>query len=282
VWSSAAAGRIEGVVYNPTYRAAGGRCGQILTVLDLIPLSFPRQRRIMTRYFTSVLPGILERCRGVVVLSRAMRERVREQYGVSAERIHVVPPGVDSAVFRPSTAAAPSQPFLLAAGASLPHKNIEQILDHADLWAGRYRLVVTGTHRSYRRALDAAVRRNKLGGSVTIRTYVDTPALVSLYQTCAAVVYPSLDEGFGLPPLESFACGRPAIVSDIPVHREVCGDAALYVKPGSGEEFRRALEVLDNPEHLRELRARGTRQAALYTWSNTRERLCEALHALTR
>jgi len=140
VASARAVGRQEGMVYNPTYRAVPGRCGQIVTLLDLIPLRFPRMRPVMTRYFRSVLPRALARARGVIVLSRTMRDRVAETFPVARDRIHIVPPGVDSSRFVPAVSVPAAEPFLLAAGASLPHKNIPELLANADLWARRYRL----------------------------------------------------------------------------------------------------------------------------------------------
>lgn len=266
----------RGTVYNPTYRAVPVHPSQIVTVFDLIPLRHPAQHRLQHRYFTRVLPGVLRAAAGVITLSETMRREVSQTFAVPEERVRVVPPGVGTEQFCPGPSPGDT-PYLLAAGASLPHKNVHELLDRAGLWAGQYRLIVTGAHPSYGRRLQRQADALGLRARVTIMRKVDSQRLVDLYRGCAALVYPSLDEGFGLPPLEALACGRPVIVSDIPVHREVCGDAAIYVRLGDAGSWQAAMDGLDDSAGSAQRAAAGAARVRLYTWDATRTRLVEAL-----
>lgn len=271
--------RTKGIVYNPTYRAVPGLCGQIVTILDLIPLSHPTQHRLMHRYFTRVLPGILAHARGVIVLSQTMRSSVAERFDMPPERIHVVPPGVDTGWFTPGPGPG-AAPYLLAAGASLPHKNLEELLRMASLWSDRRELVITGAHPAYRRVLESVARSQGVASRVRFESYVSPERIRELYRGCDALVYPSRDEGFGLPPLEAFACGRPAIVSDIAVHREVCDEAAIFARIADTESWRAAFAQLDKGECAGRVSA-GAARARHFSWDYTASRLVDSIRALT-
>jgi glycosyltransferase involved in cell wall biosynthesis len=103
--------------------------------------------------------------------------------------------------------------------------------------------------------------------------YVDDADLPALYQACEAFAYPSLYEGFGLPPLEAMACGAPTLVSDAPPMPEVAGDAALIVPATDAQAWAEALtRVLCDADFRRDLAARGPARAARFTWQATAER----------
>ena len=102
---------------------------------------------------------------------------------------------------------------------------------------------------------------------VEIHGHVTGDELVSLYRRASALVFPSLYEGFGQPPLEAMACGCPVASSNAASLPEICGDAARYFDPDDPDEMADAvLEVLTDPEPWRE---RGLRRAALFTWEHT-------------
>jgi glycosyltransferase involved in cell wall biosynthesis len=100
--------------------------------------------------------------------------------------------------------------------------------------------------------------------------------LVLLYNRAALFIYPSLYEGFGLPPLEAMACGCPVVASNVTAMPEVLGDAALLVDPTSTHALSEAmLQVLRRDELARDLRARGLRQVARYSWAKAAEQTRE-------
>jgi glycosyltransferase involved in cell wall biosynthesis len=112
-----------------------------------------------------------------------------------------------------------------------------------------------------------AVQRAGLEGRVVFPGYVDDADLPALYSAAAVFVYPSLYEGFGLPPLEAMACGTPVISSNAASLPEVVGDAALLVDPTDTTALAQALHaVLSQPSLHADLRKRGLSQAARFSW----------------
>ena len=232
------------LVYSPTHHGLPGVQEQIITIHDMICLRFPSQHRPQYLYFRFGLPRLLKRCRAVFTVSETTRQDIAATYGYPLERIYVVPNGVDASAFSPDPSARPADPFLLMVGARYSHKNVDEVLDVASLWSKQFRLVVTSCSGDYRAALAKKVAALGLGSRVEFTDYLSRADLLRLYQGCSALVYPSKWEGFGIPPLEALACGSPVIVSDIPVHREVLGGAAFFVRLGDPTSWAEALDAL--------------------------------------
>jgi len=270
------------LVYSPTHHGLPGAEGQIITIHDLICLRFPGQHRPQYLYFRFGLPRLLRRCRAVFTVSETSRQDIALTYGYPAERIHVVPNGVDRAAFAPANTAHTGEPFLLMVGARYVHKNVDEVLDHAALWAGRWRLKVTSCGGAYRQHLERRVRSEGLAARVEFLDYVSFSDLVALYQQCSALLYPSKWEGFGIPPLEALACGAPVIASDIAVHREVLGDAALLVALGDQAAWKKAFEAIAAMSRSRPKEVSAAAEAVLqrFTWARSAEMLVEALLAV--
>jgi glycosyltransferase involved in cell wall biosynthesis len=112
---------------------------------------------------------------------------------------------------------------------------------------------------------------------VDLRDDLTEPELIRLYQDCTATVYPSLIEGFGRPALEAMAVGRPVILSDIAVHRENFGDAAIFVTPGDAQTWTRAFASLGDQRRIDEAGRQGLHVARGLTWAESESRLVEAL-----
>jgi glycosyltransferase involved in cell wall biosynthesis len=190
----------------------------------------------------------------VIVPSAFVRDRAIATLGLDVGKLRVIHHGIDHARFSPT--GEPREPFLLYPARRWPHKNHDRLYealallrrDRPDL-----RLVLTG------------------GGSpgttpagVEVRGAVPEGELVSLYRRAAAVVFPSLYEGFGQPPLEAMACGCPVAVSNAASLPEICGDAARYFDPKSPQAIAAAVaDVLAEPEPWIE---RGLARAAGFTW----------------
>jgi glycosyltransferase involved in cell wall biosynthesis len=269
------AGRLP---YSPTHQAFPNAQGQVLTIHDLISLRFPDTYPVQASYFRQVIPRHLKRCRAVFTVSETTRQDVHDRYGFPLGAIHVVPNGVDPQAFRPPAQGAPREAFLLMVGASFSHKNVEELLDRGALWKSRYTLVIASCRGDYRRRLEAVVAERGLTERVRFLDYVTPTELVSLYQRCAAFVYPSRWEGFGIPPLEAMACGAPVIASDIPAHREVLGSAATLVRLGDTAAWEAALGSLDRPREP--AATAGLPPHERYTWARSAEALVAALTAI--
>lgn len=149
--------------------------------------------------------------------------------------------------------------------------------------AASVRLVLAGVDRGLAEPLLAEAHRLGIGDAIDLRGRVSDEELVTLYQRCAALVYPSRYEGFGFPLVEAMACGAPVIASNASAIPEVTGNAAVLLDPDDEAGFANAIEqVLMEPAHAADLRARGLARAAQFTWHETAARTLEAYRLAAR
>lgn len=268
------------LVYSPTHHGLPNLDGQIVTIHDLICLRFPMQHKPQYLFFRFGLPRLLKKCRAVFTVSETTRQDVAKTYGFPLDRIFVVPNGVDASAFSPDASAKPKDPFLLMVGARYSHKNVDEVLDVARLWSKDYRLVVTSCSGEYKAALLKKVAEMGLGGRVEFKDYLSRAELIRLYQGCSALVYPSKWEGFGIPPLEALACGGPVIASDIPVHREVLGDAAFFVRLGDATSWATALNAIKSTSEVATKLSAAGPLLSRFTWGHSVDALARSLLAV--
>ncbi|HET8741756.1 MAG TPA: glycosyltransferase family 1 protein [Gaiella sp.] len=232
----------------------------ILTLLDVqhldLPKLFPRGERLFRRI---AYDRGARRADRVIVISEWTRGRVIDRLGLDPERVHAIHLAVDHERFTPDPAVQ-REAFLLYPARPWPHKNHARLFEaFARLRAERpqLRLVLTGVGHDARRLPEGVEDR----GGVT------SAELVALYRRAAAVVFPSLYEGFGLPPLEALACGCPVASSNAGALPEVLGDAAVLFDPHDPEAI--AEGVSEALERAPELSALGPQRAAAFTWDAT-------------
>ena len=216
------------------------------------PELFPRLEGLFRR---AAYDRSARRATLVVVPSRFTAERASRAIGVPPERIRVAHLGIDHERFTPGDAQR--EPFLLYPARPWPHKNHARLYEAFALIRRErpeLRLVLTGGGHGQR----------PYPPGVEVRGLVAADELVSLYRRAAALVFPSLYEGFGAPPLEAMACGCPVACSNAGSLPEVAGDAAHTFDPGSVDDMAAAIaDVLDRPA---EWAARGMQRAAAFTW----------------
>ena len=164
------------------------------------------------------------------------------------ERVHVISNGVEPR-FRPADPEAVKQvratfqldsPYILFVGSLEPRKNLKILLEAWQLgrFDGATLAVVGASGHLFRK-----MQFESEPAGVRMLGRVEDELLPVLYSGAAGFVYPSVYEGFGLPPLEAMACGCPVAVSDIPAHREVCGSPAMYFDPFSPEDISQQIGV---------------------------------------
>ena len=173
-----------------------------------------------------------------------------------------------------------NDPYILFVGSLEPRKNLRMLLEAWRLGGfDGATLAVVGAIGSMfpKLQFDSTPRGVRLLG------HVEDDALPVLYSGAAGFVYPSVYEGFGLPPLEALACGCPIAVSDIPAHREVCGERATYFDPFVLEDISSKLDwLLRSDGKLREsLAEQGLRRAALYSWQSAASETWRVLELAT-
>jgi glycosyltransferase involved in cell wall biosynthesis len=253
---------------------ASGR--NVVYVHDAAPLREPAWfGRVYGTWHRLALRRLAADARLLLVPSDFVRRELGELLGVGAERVRVVPPGVDArfAARAGPAAARLGRPYVLALGTAGRRKNLA-LLDRIAPALRREGLdvVVAGSTRGYLKGEPTAARR--LG-------YVPEDQLPALYAGAAALAMPSLYEGFGLPCLEAMACGTPVVASDRGALPEACDGAALHADPDDADGFAAALLRATGPERER-LRATGLERARALSWERTAELADAAIGELLR
>ena len=167
------------------------------------------------------------------------------------------------------------QGFILVVASAAKHKNVGLLAAAAEgIAAAGLKIAIVGNRRaaSFSSVSKAAV------SNLTYLGYVDDRTLRSLYEAAFAFVYPSLYEGFGLPPLEAMTLGCPAIVSQIRPLRDNCGSGALYIDPHNPRDLIQVLTSLRNPARRRALVAEGRSRVARFTWDTAARQLLNIMH----
>jgi glycosyltransferase involved in cell wall biosynthesis len=275
--------------------AAGAR--RVVTVHDVFAYVCPEAHNRLDNWrYHLMLPHALARADMVLTDSDHSRRDIVRYLAVAAARIQVIPCGVD-----PRFTPVPdgdsqravlerygiTRPYLLYVGGINARKNIAQLFEAFSRLLARYpdlTLVVGGKRQWQTGAIDATFHRLNLSNHVHFTGYVADADLPALYSAAELFIFPSLYEGFGLPPLEAMACGVPAITSNAASLPEVVGDAALTVDPYAVDDLAAAIERALTDEGLRaDLRRRGLERAAGFTWPRAAtETLAVYEHVLQR
>jgi glycosyltransferase involved in cell wall biosynthesis len=247
---------------------------------DCAPLAMPHLfgRRFVI-WYRVLLRRLGRRADLFITDSQFSRQEIETYLGVERERIVVVPLAADH--FSRATAddadlpddIAAKRPYVLAVGGWSARKNVALIQSALRLLPdlGLTLVVVGSNPTELRTSVTDAFPVVDLGA-------VTDDSLRWLYENAAALAYPSLYEGFGLPPIEAMTCGCPVVVSDRDVLRETCGDAALYCDPASPEELAARIRSLVSDAHLRAtMIERGRARASMFTWARSAALILDAL-----
>jgi len=250
----------------------------VFTIHDLVHLRVPEESSALRRlYYAAVVRPATRKAWRILTVSEYSRRDIVEWCGVAAESVRVVGNGV-SPQFRPGLPLASRDRYLLHVGRRAGHKNIGNLLRGFALSrAGReLRMVFTGEP-------DEPTRRLAAAAGVLDRVHfsgpVDDAALASLYQRGLALLFPSLQEGFGLPLVEAMASGMPVITSRTSSMPEVAGDGnALFVEPKDPSSIADAIDCLaGDPQLWETLSRRGLDRASGFSWEQVCARVGEAL-----
>jgi glycosyltransferase involved in cell wall biosynthesis len=263
-----AVARRRDVVFNPSQLEMtffGAR--QIVTVHDLIPLLVDSRSQRRQHYFFRILvPRGLAKAAAIITGSRATQEALCSHYGVAPEKVRVIPHGVRS--FSGTNKGQPAgrnRKYILFAGRLVPYRNIEGIIGAFVSIQDRieHDLVLAGEVFYDFKVAEANDR-------IVVPGYVSDEELLALYRGASAFIFPSLGEGFGLPPLEAMACGCPVVASREASLPEVCQSAAVWVDPRSVESIAEGLCRVLCDEGLRaKLIREGLRRASELTWEKS-------------
>lgn len=275
------------VVFGPNFVVPPSRRGaRVALVHDLTAWRFPELCTADTLQY----PGLVDKAvRGgahVITPSQAVADEVVATVGAPPSRVHPVHwaptagPAGDPAAGR---ARAGGERYVLALGTIEPRKDhvgLVRAFDRLGDDDGDIRLVVAGPDGWGAEALQAALDAARHRDRIARLGWVDDAARADLLAGAAAFAYPSVYEGFGLPPLEAMAVGAPVVATSVPALVEVLGDAALLVPPGDLEQLAAALRtaVTDAGERRR-LVAAGRERAAGFSWDRAADGVVAALRA---
>jgi glycosyltransferase involved in cell wall biosynthesis len=271
------------LVHSPTPAVPPVRRPLVVSVHDagfaLFPGSYTKRG---LRFHTKAMQRVTERAGLVITSTRAARDEIVSCTPVPAERLRVVPLGidhvqpgpgdVDRALARFDLAGAP---YVLWVGSLEPRKNVGTLVRaFAEMVAAdrslSHRLVLVGPLGWLYEGIISGTDRAALGERLRPVGQVHETDLRCLYAGAAVFAFPSLHEGFGLPVLEAMAQGTPVVCSDLPVLREVAGEAALFVPPNDPEAWAAALSgLLLDQSACERLGAAGTAHAAPFSWERT-------------
>ncbi len=285
IWIPWVADRLDlDVIHDPIgvapFLLGAGRAKTVVTLHDVFSWSHPGTSTLLEDLiYRRWLPRTISRTRAVITASRQSRADILRFLPVDPARLTVLPYGL-AAFFHqlpPSQVAERlrekfglSAPYILFAGTAGPRKNIERLVRAFACAAEafpQHRLVLAGPRTARQTSAVGDWIPENLSRRVLTTGPVSDSDLAVLYNGCALFVFPSLYEGFGLPPLEAMACGAPVICSKTSSLPEVVGGAARLVDPldigGMADAMR---ELLGDPSRREEMRKKGLEQSKAFSW----------------
>jgi glycosyltransferase involved in cell wall biosynthesis len=262
-------------------------CPYVMTVHDMLEhMSRPRQQGVSRALYFHMTKRILAGAARIFAVSNFTRNEIEKLFDIPLNHIEVVYNAIDERFLHGHATAADraliaqryqvAYPFLLYAGRISPHKNVLRLieafsalkteLEKDQLWP-ELKLIIIGDDLSGNPDLRRTVVRSGVQNEVRFLGFVPIEVLRIFYDEAKVFVFPSLYEGFGLPPLEAMAHGTPVITSNVSSLPEVVGNAAVLVNPENVFEIMRAVHRVLTDRTLRDrMKERGYQQAKRFSW----------------
>src|SRR5688572_20744872 len=257
----------------------------VVTIHDCIHLMFPEylKRRLGSAFARASLYTAAHKSDRVFTVSEQSKRDILNFFKVPPEKIVVTPNAIDDRFSLPPSEEHVRQTreryqlshsYLLYVGNIKPHKNLERLIEAFHLVRSQGRseleLLIIGDEISKLQSLRRAVHRHDIHRYVRFLGFVPDETLAVLYRLASVFVFPSLYEGFGLPPLEAMASGTPVITSNVSSLPEVVGDGAILVDPYSAEAIADGIMTVLRSTHMRtELQERGLKRVKEYSWARS-------------
>ncbi|PWT81071.1 MAG: glycosyltransferase family 1 protein [Blastocatellia bacterium] len=264
-------------------------CRSVVTIHDCIHLMFPQYlpNRFALAYARKSVALAAKRATRVLTVSESSKRDILRFVNIPAEKIDVIYNAYDERfaiepkeedVVRVSERYQLRDEFVLYAGNVKPHKNLTRLIEAFHIVRNRglnhLKLILIGDEISKYAALRRAVHQHQLHKYVRFLGYVPEETLAVMYRLAGVFVFPSLYEGFGLPPLEAMASGTPVVTSNVSSLPEVAGDAALLVDPYNPAAIADGIyQVLTDEAARRSLRQKGVIRAQQFSWEESVRRV---------
>ncbi|MFQ5878131.1 MAG: glycosyltransferase family 4 protein [Acidobacteriota bacterium] len=277
--------------YSPVtaFPLAGVR-RRVVTVHDLawhhFPDLYPSDERLRHRIWLRLAVRMADR---IVAVSKTTRADLLALHPEAAGRVTVISPGVDRGLFRRASPEEQGRAreryglrgrYLISVATFHPRKNLLGLVEAYDRFRSRtgerVELLVAGRGGSDSERIWARIARSPYRSEIRIPGYVPREDLPALYSAADLFVMPSRHEGFGIPPVEAMTCGAPVLVSDLPIFREVCGEAAERVNPEDPDSIAAgiAAALREGPPRAERIRL-GLERAGAHRWETSARRLRE-------
>jgi glycosyltransferase involved in cell wall biosynthesis len=263
----------------------------VVTIHDLILLSHPTPRattlgpllfRAKYFFYRLIIRSAIARAVTIITVSRYTQDQIEQvfpfaKYKTIAVTYEACGSAFSAAVRTEARPAAPppglTRPFLLYVGNAYPHKNLERLLrafaDFRRRGHGSHHLILVGAQDYFYDRLQLEARKQKIAENIVFFGKASDAELADLYDTAEFYVFPSLCEGFGLPPLEAMCRGLAVASSKATCLPEILGDAALYFDPESETDMaQKLISLADDPGLRTELAAKGRTQTKKYDWNS--------------
>lgn len=271
---------------------------RIVTIHDLFHLDFASYYNFFERKYINMLIRSAANISNVIItVSNFSKERIIEHTKVNSQKIEVIYNGVDSNIFKvygntildkiKKDYNLPEK-FILYVGNVKPHKNLKNAIRAFELLLRKHNefyLVIVGKKEGFykedKNILHILAGNKILSKKIIFMNYIDKKILPFIYNLARLFLFPSFYEGFGLPILEAMACGCPVVASNIPVIREIYGDAVYYVNPFDPLDMVRGILELEENEELRQtLINKGFEKAKEFSWEKSGKKHLEIILGL--
>jgi glycosyltransferase involved in cell wall biosynthesis len=269
--------------FSPGYNAPLGWPGAfVFTLHDLNHLCVPDNSNAMKRaFYHYIIRPACHRAQCVLTVSEYSKKEIAAWARVNEEKIINVGNGVGLPFSPVGEKYDPGYPYLLYVGSRKPHKNLPRLLQAYSISDVRrdVRLIISGQADQ---EIVTQIDRLGISRDVDFKDLSNDDSLANAYRGAVGFLFPSLYEGFGLPPLEAMACGTPALTSNVCSLPEVVGDAAVLVDPLRVDDIADGVRRLVRDSELRaRMRGKGLQRSMLFSWNETARKVSQAL-ALTK
>jgi len=259
-------------------------CNQIITIHDVLPILFPEVYPRLRYQFKYILPTLAKKSDMIVAISHSTRKDLMKYFNIAEEKITVIYPAYNDTVFYRKESSEVSRmmnkygidsEYLLCVGEIRPYKNISGLIKAFSLVKSeKVKLMIVGKISRLTKEILKLPESLGIQDKVKFLGFVPDDDLACLYSGTKGFVFPSLYEGFGLPPLEAMACGTAVIASKTSSIPEVCGEAALYFDPHDIEDMASRLgEFLDNEDLNKQLRQKALHQVRQFSYKKAAKQL---------
>jgi glycosyltransferase involved in cell wall biosynthesis len=262
-------------------------CPQVITIHDLLPNLFPETYPRIKYYFQYILPQLIQASTAIITVSDRTKKDIEKYFKCGDRPIHVVYQSYRSDIFKPIDRLQQERVkksynldrFVLCVGETRPYKNIRRLIEaFSQIKFPDLKLAIVGKINKMDETISQFPQQLGIDDRIRFLGFVPDKDLAALYSAAEAFIFPSLYEGFGIPPLEAMACGCPTLVSRVASLPEVCGCAAYYVNPLDVNSIAEGIsQVIQNDRIRNYLKVQGLEQARKFQKNDLGDRILNIL-----